>query len=103
MTTTSRACEAFWLRNLLKKLDHPQLELTIIYVDNKSAIQLAKNRVMHGKNKHIEIRFHFLRDQVKQKIVTLGSTKEQVANIFTKTLSINAFKKFRSVLGMRQL
>jgi hypothetical protein len=61
----SGACETVWLRNILKELDHPQLELTIIYVDNKSAIQLAKNPMMHGRSKYIEIWFHFLRDQVK--------------------------------------
>jgi hypothetical protein len=104
VASASGACEAVWLRNLLKELDHPQLESTIIYIDNKSAIQLAKNSVMHGRSKYIEIRFHFLRDQVKQKVVTLEycSTKEQVADIFTKALLIDAFKKFRSALGMRQ-
>jgi hypothetical protein len=78
VAATSGACEAVWLRNILKELDHPQLESTIIYVDNKSAIQLAKNHVMHGRNKHIEIQFHFLREQVKQKVVILEycSTKE---------------------------
>jgi hypothetical protein len=105
MAAAFGACEAVWLRNILKELDHPQLKSTIIYVDNKSAIQLAKNRVMHGRSKHIEIRFHFLREQVKQKVVTLKycSTKEQIADIFTKALPIDAFKKFRSALGMQQL
>ena len=56
-------CEAIWLRNILKELDHPQEEATVIFVDNKSAIQLAKNPVHHDRSKHIDTWFHFLRVQ----------------------------------------
>jgi hypothetical protein len=43
-----------------------QLGATMIQVDNKSAIELAKNPVNHERSKHIDIRFHFIRDHVKE-------------------------------------
>ncbi|KAL5824888.1 hypothetical protein ACOSQ3_020951 [Xanthoceras sorbifolium] len=54
-------CEAIWLRNLLAGLNHTQEGSTMIYVDNKSAIELSKNPIQHGRSKHIDTRFHFLR------------------------------------------
>ena len=86
-----------------EELNHPQKESTVIFVDNKSAIELAKNPVQHGRSKHIDTRFHFLRDHVKQKIVELKYcyTMEQVTNIFTKLLSNESFNRLRNLFGMR--
>jgi transposase-like protein len=103
VAASSTVCEAIWLRNLLKELEHPQEEPTVIYVDNQSAIKLAKNPVQHGRSKHIDTRFHFLRDHVKQKTIELKycRTTEQVADIFTKPLSGAIFMRLRDMLGMR--
>ncbi|KAJ3686893.1 hypothetical protein LUZ61_016057 [Rhynchospora tenuis] len=54
-----------WLRNLLRELKLPQHEATEIQVDNKSAIELAKNPVHHERSKHIDVRFHFIREHIK--------------------------------------
>uniref|UniRef100_A0A803LCB7 Uncharacterized protein n=2 Tax=Chenopodium quinoa TaxID=63459 RepID=A0A803LCB7_CHEQI len=70
IAASSAVCEALWLRNLLKETGHVQEGPTTIYVDNMSAIKLAKNPVQHGRSKHIDTRFHFLRDQVKQGTIT---------------------------------
>lgn len=96
-------CEAIWLRNLLTSLNHTQEGSTLILVDNMSAIKLSKNPTQHGRSKHIDTRFHFLRDHVKQKTVELVycHTKEQVADIFTKPLSSEVFIRLRSLLGMK--
>jgi hypothetical protein len=59
-------CHAIWLRNLLSKMELKQLGATVIQVDNKAAIELAKNSVNHERSKHIDIRFHFIRDHVKE-------------------------------------
>ena len=101
MAASSTICEAIWLRNILKKLDHSQ-EATVIFVDNKSAIQLAKNPVHHGRSKHIDTRFYFLRGHVKQKTVELEycHIMEQV-DIFTKPLPIEPFRRLKEMLGMR--
>jgi hypothetical protein len=102
VAASSTVCEAIWLMNLLKELEHPQEEPIVIYVDNQSAIKLAKNPVQHGRSKHIDTRYHFLREHVKQKTIELQycHTTEQVADIFTKPLLGATFMRVRDMLGM---
>ena len=57
---TSSVCNAIWLRSLLKELQMLQEEVTKIFVDNKSALALAKNPIFHDRSKHIDTRFHFI-------------------------------------------
>jgi hypothetical protein len=62
-------------------------DITIVLkLDNKSAINLAKNPISHGKSKHIETRFHFLRDQVSKGKLKLEfcSSEDQQADILLK-------------------
>jgi hypothetical protein len=54
-----------WLRRLLQELKCPQLESTEIRVDNKSAIELAKNPAHHERSKYIDVRFHSIREHIK--------------------------------------
>ena len=71
-------------------------------MDNKSAIALAKNLVFHDKSKHINTRYHFLRDCIAKNEVEVKyvKTHDQVANIFTKYLKYEAFTKLRVMLGV---
>jgi hypothetical protein len=55
----------------LENLDNASAETTIIYCDNSSTIKLSKNPVMHGRSKHIDVRFHFLRALTRDGVVTL--------------------------------
>ena len=73
-----------------------------IKCDNTSAISMSKNPVLHSKTKHIPIKYHFLREQEAQKIVKLDyvSTKEQIADIFTKPLAREPFEYLRDKLGV---
>jgi hypothetical protein len=64
-------CHAIWLRNLLSKMELKQLGATVILLDNKSVIKLAKNPVNHERSKHIDVRFHFIRDHMKEESVEL--------------------------------
>ncbi|GKB33112.1 hypothetical protein Tco_0872513 [Tanacetum coccineum] len=59
-----------------------------MYCDNKSAIALCCNNVQHSRSKHIDIRFHFIKEQVKKGLVELYfvNTEYQLADIFTKAL-----------------
>jgi len=74
-----------------------------ICVDNISVINLAKNLIFHQRSKHIDIRYHFLRDQVGKNMIKLEycRSKDQIANIFTKPLKIDAFIKLRDLLCMK--
>ena len=73
-----------------------------IKCDNTSAISISKNPVLHSKTKHIPIKYHFLREQVAQKIIKLEyvPTKEHTANIFTKPLAREPFQYLRNKLGV---
>jgi len=77
-------------------------EGTVIRVDNKSAIELAKNPVNHERSKRIDVRFHFIREQVKEgnvELVHVGS-RDQVADLFTKPLPIVFFNNCKKLIGM---
>ena len=64
---------------------------------------LTMSPVFHQRSKHIDIRYHFLRDQVGKNMIKLEYCKseDQIADIFTKPLKIDAFIKLRDMLGMR--
>ena len=78
-----------------------KLEATVVHYDNQSGIRLSKNPVFHDRSKHINIRYHFLRDCVQRGTIQLEyiQTYEQVANIFTKALCRHSFVKFKDKLG----
>ncbi|MCI34098.1 copia-type polyprotein, partial [Trifolium medium] len=60
VVAASCACQCIWLRNVLKHLRNDQISCTKIYCDNSSSIKLSKNFIMHGRCKHIDVRFHLL-------------------------------------------
>ncbi|KAL8101822.1 hypothetical protein AgCh_033643 [Apium graveolens] len=76
-----------------------------IYCDNTSAINISKNPVMHYSTKHIDVRHHFLRDNVSKGNIEFIyiSTEKQRADIFTKPLAEDRFCKMRRELGMCSL
>ncbi|GJQ99481.1 retrovirus-related pol polyprotein from transposon TNT 1-94 [Tanacetum coccineum] len=74
-----------------------------INCDNKSAIALCCNNVQHSRSKHIDIRFHFIKEQVENGVVELYfvNTEYQLADIFTKALGRERIKFLINKLGMR--
>ncbi|GJV29960.1 retrovirus-related pol polyprotein from transposon TNT 1-94 [Tanacetum coccineum] len=74
-----------------------------MYCDNKSAIALSCNNVQHSRSKHVDIRFHFLKEQVENGVVELYfvNTEYQLADIFTKALGRERIEFFINKLGMR--
>ncbi|CAJ2663992.1 unnamed protein product [Trifolium pratense] len=95
------ACQGIWLRKILSQLRHEQ-KRTTIFCDNSSTIKLSKNPVMHGRCKHIDVRYYFLRDLIKDEIMELShcGTEEQIADVMTKALKLESFCKFRKMLGV---
>ena len=102
IVATSCVCQAIWLRRILEGLNHAQHDSTIVYYDNGSTIKLSKNLVMHGRCKHIDVHFHFLRELSKDRIVEMVHchTLEQVADIMTKPLKLDAFLKICDLSGV---
>ena len=64
MAASQASCKALWLHKILVGLFGVQLRPTSIYCDNRSCIKLLENPVFHDRSKHIEIRYHFIRDYV---------------------------------------
>ena len=71
-------------------------------VDNQSAINLAKHPTSHGRSKHIETRFHFIREQVSNEKLVVEHCKSEVqfADILTKALKHARFKFLRESIGV---
>lgn len=98
------ACQVIWMLRVLNHLGWEQSSCKI-YCDNSSTIKLSKNPVMHGRSKHIAIRYHFLRDLSKDGVVELNycNTQKQTADIMTKPLRLDNFIKMREQLGVCML
>lgn len=105
MAATAAACQGIWLKNLLSQISDMKTGPVVIYIDNKSAIDLAKNPVFHGRSKHIGIHYHFIRECVEKGeiVVQHVRSEEQRADILTKALSPDKFKKLRELLGVKKL
>jgi hypothetical protein len=77
-----------WIRQLLKDLGLERTLTTTVQIDNRSAHQLAENPVHHQRSKHIDIRYHWIRDMVFSRTVQLIDvpTEDQRADFLTKAL-----------------
>ena len=97
----SNCSQLVWKKQMLKEYNVEQDVLTL-YCENLSAINISKNPIQHSRTKHNDIRHHFIRDLVEEKIVTLEhvDTEEQLADIFTKALDAKQFEKLRGKLGI---
>ena len=83
-------------------MGHTAKDPTFIFCDNNFAIQLSKHNVFHRKRKHIDTRYHFIRELVNDGQISLlfCGSKEQLADMFTKPLGIFAFVYQREHLGI---
>ena len=95
-------CEVVWLRKLFSELFEHVMDTTVIFCNNQSGIRLSENPVFHDRSKHIDIRYHFIRDMVQRGAVRLHyiGTNEEVAYILPKPLGKIKFLTFREKLGI---
>ncbi|GJW51845.1 retrovirus-related pol polyprotein from transposon TNT 1-94 [Tanacetum coccineum] len=95
-------CEVTWLVSLLKDLGLKDLGPVDLKCDNKAAIYIAANLVFHARTKHIEIDSYYVRDQIKKGEVLPShvSTKLQLADVFTKVLTVDQHNHLLSKLGV---
>jgi len=91
-----------WLRKLLADLSGHQVDVTVIFCDNQSCVKLSENSVFHDRSKHIDMKYHYIRDIVQKGGVKLQyvSTEAQGGDIFTKPLARVKFAYFQERLGV---
>ncbi|KAK6160261.1 hypothetical protein DH2020_003642 [Rehmannia glutinosa] len=96
--------QVLWMRQQLRDYDVEEKEIPIM-CDNTSAIAITQNPVLHSRTKHIDVRYHFVRDHVEKKDITLEyiSTDKQLADIFTKPLCESRFEELKHELGLIEL
>jgi hypothetical protein len=102
---TFAACQALWLDSVMKELKCEPSKPLVLRIDNKSAISLAKNPISHGRSKHIETKYHFIREQVSNGVIEVQycPTELQLADGFTKALKLERFEFLRKQLGIFSL
>ncbi|GJU69519.1 retrovirus-related pol polyprotein from transposon TNT 1-94 [Tanacetum coccineum] len=102
--SAGKACQqALWMKQALIDYD-VRLDDVPIMCDNKGAIDLSKNPVQHSRTKHIEIRHHFLRDNVQKGHISIEKVPsvDNIADILTKPLKRESFNYLRLGLGMME-
>ncbi|GAU11617.1 hypothetical protein TSUD_346090 [Trifolium subterraneum] len=99
------ACQGVWLSSLIDEISNAKCDSVILKVDNMSAINLAKNPIAHGRSKHIELRFHYLREQVGNGKLKLEHCKTdlQVADVLTKAVRVETFVRLRNLMCVKSL
>jgi hypothetical protein len=105
MAATAAAKQALWLRNLLSEVTRQNQKPVTLLVDNNSAIALMKNPVFHGRSKHIDLKYHFIRECIErgQIVVKKVGTKEQKADVLTKAMSAVKLSTMSHLIGIRNL
>jgi hypothetical protein len=94
--------EVIWLRALLKGINFTAPSATIILCDNNAAINLSEDPSLHQRVKHIDIKYHFLRERVNSNEISMAyiNTNNNLADIFTKALEHRRFARLRGLLGV---
>ena len=102
VAATIAACQAVWLRRLLDELTGVEAHPPALMVDNQPAIALAKNLVLHDRSKHIDVKFHFLRDCVDgwQIVIEFVETGRQLADVLTKPLRRLRLSELKEMIGI---
>ena len=97
--------EVTWLRQLLKDMLIEQTNPTIMYEDNQSAICIAQNPQYHSKMKHIDIKYHFVREKVLDNTIELSycPTNDMLADMLTKGLTFDKFSRLRDLAGLKNM
>lgn len=105
MAANMATCQGVWFRRLVKEITGEKIGPVTIFIDNKSALELVKHPVFHGRSKHIDTRFHFIRECIERGDVVVKhiAGHEQRADVFTKPLARILFKEMRQKLGMKSL
>jgi len=99
------ACQGVWLARLLGDLIELEPAVPEIMVDNMSSIALTKNPVFHDRSKHIDVRYHYIRECIERGRIVIDyiETKMQLADVLTKALGRVRFQELRVRIGVKDI
>jgi hypothetical protein len=102
IAAATASCQAVWLSRLLTEILNKEIKEVVLKVDNKSAISLIRNPVLNDRSRHIDTRYHLIRDyeangQIKVQFIR---TDEQLGDILTKSLSRVRFQELCTKIGL---
>ena len=94
--------EILWMHQLMGELGYDTSGLSLLRMDNQSAIAVSKNPEHHGKMKHLSLHLFWLRDAVQDGLIapTFVSTQDMAADVFTKSLDRYKLQKCVKMLGL---
>lgn len=103
MAISAAVQEGLWLKAFLKEINEYNQEELIINEDNQGCIAITKNPENHQRTKHIDIKYHFIREKVENKeiLVKYCPTEYNCADILTKSINFTQFQKFTKALGVQ--
>jgi hypothetical protein len=98
-------CEILWLQSILNELGLMETDSSQLFCDNKSAIMLASDSVLHERSKHIEVDIHFIREKVRSGIIipSFVPSSEQTADVFTKPVGPSLLQSSIVKLGLTDI
>ena len=101
MAATEAGKELIWLTQLFGELGE-RADASKLLLDSQSAIKLAKNPVFHRRTKHIDVKYHKIREWVKNSAFTLEyvSTKQMAADFLTKNVNSKILERSRALVGI---
>ncbi|MCO5571127.1 hypothetical protein L7F22_024859 [Adiantum nelumboides] len=94
--------ECVWLRRLMTDLGVGQNTANTIYTNSQSALAVARNPVFHARRKHIEVHYHYVRERLSARGISLAyvPTRDNFADFFTNALSREKLEAFCKALGL---
>jgi histone deacetylase 1/2 len=101
-SVANATAEIMWVQKLLEELGVKTPKAARLWCDNIGATYLSANPVFHARTKHIEVDYHFVRERVAQKLLSIQyvSTGDQVADGFTKPLPVRQLEVFKNNLNL---
>ncbi|MCO5556912.1 hypothetical protein L7F22_010467 [Adiantum nelumboides] len=89
MEVFTATVECVWLRRLMANLGVGQDTVNTIYIDNHSALAIARNTIFHAYTKHIEVHYHYVKERLSigEISLTYVPTQDNLVDLFTKALS----------------
>ena len=102
VASTSAGQEILWLRNLFREFGYTHPSASPLFIDNHSALSVAKNPKHHGRMKHLDLRFYWLRDEVAKGTINITHipTDVMAADILTKALGSVKVLHMIGMLGL---